>query len=160
MAVAVSGDRHAVVLPDGGCMIGATFQPGDTEQGVRATDHADNLRSVEDMLPGFCAGIDPQGADIAGRTGFRTVTPDRLPIFGTLDASGDTGRRQASTATARGIASASPTLFIAGGLGARGVVWAPLGAELIAAQLEGEPRPLPRTLAEVAGPARFSRRET
>jgi len=153
LAVAVSGDRHAVMLPDGGCMIGATFQPGDDDDAVRAADHSDNLRSVDDMLPGFGAGIDPEGAGITGRTGFRAVTPDRLPIYGALDAPAGDGPA-AGRATAP---SSSPTLFIAGGLGARGVVWAPLGAELIAAQLDGEPLPLPRALAKAMNPARFAR---
>ena len=39
--------------------------------------------------------------------------------------------------------------------GSRGLVWAALGAELIASQLEGEPWPLERDLAEDVDPARF-----
>jgi tRNA 5-methylaminomethyl-2-thiouridine biosynthesis bifunctional protein len=39
--------------------------------------------------------------------------------------------------------------------GSRGLVWAALGAELIASQLEGEPWPIERELAEAIDPARF-----
>lgn len=137
--VAVSGDRHATNLPDGRCMIGATFQPGDADTSLRAGDHADNIRSVEDMLPGFCGGMSGESPQLGGRTAHRAVTPDRLPVFGAL-----------SGALPR-------CLFIAGGLGARGVVWAPLGAELIAAQLNGEPWPVARELAQCMHPGRFDK---
>jgi len=41
------------------------------------------------------------------------------------------------------------------GLGSRGLLWAPLGAELLACELEGEPLPLPRDLAGAISPRRF-----
>ncbi|EGD01892.1 bifunctional tRNA (mnm(5)s(2)U34)-methyltransferase/FAD-dependent cmnm(5)s(2)U34 oxidoreductase, partial [Burkholderia sp. TJI49] len=46
-------------------------------------------------------------------------------------------------------------LYGAFGYGSRGLVWAALGAELIASQLEGEPWPLERELADAVDPARF-----
>ncbi|MCD4543099.1 bifunctional tRNA (5-methylaminomethyl-2-thiouridine)(34)-methyltransferase MnmD/FAD-dependent 5-carboxymethylaminomethyl-2-thiouridine(34) oxidoreductase MnmC, partial [Burkholderia pseudomallei] len=46
-------------------------------------------------------------------------------------------------------------LYGAFGYGSRGLVWAALGAELIAAQIDGEPWPLERELAEAIDPARF-----
>ncbi len=141
--VAVSGDRHAANLPDGRCMIGATFQPGDNDTSLRAGDHADNMASVNDMLPGFCGDIDADSSQLGGRTAFRAVTPDRLPIFGAMFGA---------------MSGAQPqSLFIAGGLGARGIVWAPLGAELIAAQLNGEPLPVSRELAQAMHPGRFDK---
>ena len=48
-----------------------------------------------------------------------------------------------------------PGLYGAFGFGSRGLVWAALGAELIASQLEGEPWPLERELADAVDPARF-----
>jgi len=99
---------------------------------VRASDHRDNLARAEAMLPGFTAGLHPIG--LAGWTGFRTTVPDRLPIFG---------------------ATATAGLYTATGLGSRGLLWAPLGAELLACQLEGEPLPLSRDLAGAISPRRF-----
>jgi tRNA 5-methylaminomethyl-2-thiouridine biosynthesis bifunctional protein len=60
--------------------------------------------------------------------------PDRLPIFGATSLEG---------------------LVAATGLGSRGLLWAPLGAELIASQLEGEPLPLSRDHAGAISPRRF-----
>ena len=49
-------------------------------------------------------------------------------------------------------------LYGAFAYGSRGLVWAAHGAELIASQLEGEPWPLERELAEHVDPARFLQR--
>ena len=45
------------------------------------------------------------------------------------------------------------------GYASRGLIWAPLAAELLACQLEGEPLPLERQLVEALDPARFLLRE-
>jgi tRNA 5-methylaminomethyl-2-thiouridine biosynthesis bifunctional protein len=134
---AVTGESHALPFPDGRILIGAGFQPGDQDLSVRVADHADNMARIQTQLPGLCAGLDP--GTLTGRAGFRTVTPDRLPLFGALQTFHD-----------------EPGLFVAAGLGARGLVWATLGAELIAAQLEGEPWPVERELVAAVHPDRFS----
>ncbi|WP_395402957.1 hypothetical protein ACHMW6_31310 [Pseudoduganella sp. UC29_106] len=41
------------------------------------------------------------------------------------------------------------------GYASRGLIWAPLAAELLASQLEHEPLPLEATLAAALDPARF-----
>jgi tRNA 5-methylaminomethyl-2-thiouridine biosynthesis bifunctional protein len=48
-----------------------------------------------------------------------------------------------------------PGLYGAFAFGSRGLVWATLAAELIASQIEGEPWPIERELAEAIDPARF-----
>jgi tRNA 5-methylaminomethyl-2-thiouridine biosynthesis bifunctional protein len=136
IAVPITGESHALTLPDGRVLIGASFQPGDAERAVRVADHVANMQRIEAQLPGFCDGLDAQA--LQGRASFRTVTPDRLPVFGALT-------------------HAAPGLYVATGLGARGMVWAPLGAELIAASIEGEPLPVSRDLVAAVTPARFAR---
>jgi tRNA 5-methylaminomethyl-2-thiouridine biosynthesis bifunctional protein len=42
------------------------------------------------------------------------------------------------------------------GLGANGLLWAPLCAEWLASRVEDEPLPLERDLAEAIGPGRFA----
>jgi tRNA 5-methylaminomethyl-2-thiouridine biosynthesis bifunctional protein len=42
------------------------------------------------------------------------------------------------------------------GLGANGLLWAPLCAEMLASQMEGEPLPLERDLAASIDPGRFA----
>jgi len=131
--VPVSGDGF-VAPTDDGFVLGATFQLDDFEREPRAADHASNLERAESLLPGFSARLDP--ARLAGRVSFRATTPDRLPIYGELP--GYPGARAAL------------------GLGANGLLWAPLAAELLASHMEGEPLPLERDLAAAIGPERFA----
>jgi tRNA 5-methylaminomethyl-2-thiouridine biosynthesis bifunctional protein len=129
--IAVTGDGYVAPLPGGGHCAGASFGHDDADLGVRVDEHAANLARVERMLPGFTAALDPAALD--GRAGLRVTTPDRVPAFGLLDG----------------------THGVATGLGARGLVWAPLCAEILVAALEDEPLPVERDLAEAIAPARF-----
>ncbi|MCB1316868.1 MAG: hypothetical protein KDK27_12980, partial [Leptospiraceae bacterium] len=52
-----------------------------------------------------------------------------------------------------------PGLFVLGGLGSRGIVFAPLAAELLAAGMTGEFLPLEIELARLLAPARFLERQ-
>jgi tRNA 5-methylaminomethyl-2-thiouridine biosynthesis bifunctional protein len=48
-----------------------------------------------------------------------------------------------------------PGLFVLSGLGAHGLVAAPLAAEVLACAITGEPSPLPQALTHALHPARF-----
>jgi tRNA 5-methylaminomethyl-2-thiouridine biosynthesis bifunctional protein len=143
--------REGCVTPaaQGVGAVGSTFDPDD-DPAPRIESHASNLERLERLLPGAAAGLDPARLD--GRVGFRTATPDRLPLAGALpDAAGagDLSRAQLETVPRL------PGLYGLLGLGARGLVWAAGGAELIASELEGEPLPLEADLAAAVDPARF-----
>jgi len=130
--VVVSGAGYVAPLFEGGHAVGATYQHDDGDTAVRPADHRENLDRADSMLPGFAAGVHAGG--LAGWTGFRTTVPDRLPIAG---------------------ATAVEGVHTLTGLGSRGLLWAPLGAELVASALEDEPLPLPRDLAGAVSPRRF-----
>ena len=132
LGVIVSGNGYVAPLEDGGHCVGATYHHDDNDESVRDRDQRDNLERAEAMLPGFTAGIEV--TSLMGWTGFRTTVPDRLPIFGPTAIDG---------------------LHVATGLGSRGLLWAPLGAELLACQLSGEPLPLSRDHAGAISPQRF-----
>jgi tRNA 5-methylaminomethyl-2-thiouridine biosynthesis bifunctional protein len=130
--VIVSGTGYAAPIPDAGTCIGASYHHDDDDSSLRESDHRENLARAESMMPGFTAGLD--AASLGGWTGFRATVPDRLPIYG---------------------ATAVEGLYTATGLGSRGLLWAPLGAEILACDLEGEPIPMPRDLAGAISPKRF-----
>ncbi len=132
LEVIVSGTGWVGPLEAGGHAVGSTYQHDDADVQVRANDHRENLARAESMLPGFTAGVHPM--DLDGWTGFRSTVPDRLPIFG---------------------ASTIEGIHFATGLGSRGLLWAPLGAELLAAILEEEPVPIARDHAGAISPQRF-----
>ncbi|MSQ72891.1 MAG: bifunctional tRNA (5-methylaminomethyl-2-thiouridine)(34)-methyltransferase MnmD/FAD-dependent 5-carboxymethylaminomethyl-2-thiouridine(34) oxidoreductase MnmC [Betaproteobacteria bacterium] len=135
LAVSVSGEGYCTPLAPGGACVGASFDYGDTDGALRGADHAANIARLAAMLPGFGAGLDPLA--LPGRVAFRATTPDRLPIAGAL--------------------APHEGLYVLSGLGARGLTWAPLLAEMIAAQLCGEPSPIERDLARAVSPQRFAR---
>src|SRR6266581_8106395 len=142
-AAPVGGDGTAL------CCLGATFDAGDDDPLPRREDHESNLRRLEELLPG--AGRELDAGRLDGRVGFRTATPHRLPMAGTLADANAATRREARLAELERIDGLHCLL----GYGARGMVWSALAAELLAARLEGEPLPLETDLVAAADPARF-----
>ena len=141
--------RGGLVLPpvEGLCVLGATYDFDDDDPQPNAAGHGGNLERLERILPGAARGIDP--AALAGRVGFRTVAPDRLPLAGEL------ADEHASTpARIERLAG----LYGAFAYGSRGIVWASLAAELLASQIEGEPLPLEGALVDALDPGRFVKR--
>jgi tRNA 5-methylaminomethyl-2-thiouridine biosynthesis bifunctional protein len=130
--------RGGMALPaiEGVSVTGASFDLDDEDRALRADSHAGNLERLERLIPGASRGLD--AAKLDGRVGFRTVAPDRLPLIGALDG--------------------SPALYGAIAYGSRGLLWAGMGAELLASQMTGEPLPLEAPLAAALDPGRFRRR--
>ncbi|MFP3502460.1 bifunctional tRNA (5-methylaminomethyl-2-thiouridine)(34)-methyltransferase MnmD/FAD-dependent 5-carboxymethylaminomethyl-2-thiouridine(34) oxidoreductase MnmC [Burkholderia sp. SIMBA_062] len=149
------GDGYAVPLDDGTLLIGATFEPDDVDRTMRTAGHIENLERVRHLLPGLIGEL-PDVATLRGRVAFRWVVADRVPVIGPLadEAQAVANARALSGAKARDLPRAAG-LYGAFGYGSRGLVWAALGAELIASQLEGEPLPLERELVDAVDPARF-----
>jgi tRNA 5-methylaminomethyl-2-thiouridine biosynthesis bifunctional protein len=136
-AFGIVATRNGYVTPavDGIHCAGATMAADDLDPAARLADHQENLLRLDAILPGYGAGLDP--ASLGGRVGFRPMSPDRLPLVGPL--------------------SASDGLYLINGFGARGLVFAALCGELLAAQLAGEPLPLEADLVQALDPGRFSR---
>ena len=126
---------------------GATYDLHDHDPQLRQSSHDENLSKVRSLLGD--PGLVPD-APLRGRVGFRCVGPDRLPLVGALPDATPTGRAERLRDLPR-----HPGLYGLLGYASRGLIWAPLAAELLAAQLEGEPLPLERTLVEALDPARF-----
>jgi tRNA 5-methylaminomethyl-2-thiouridine biosynthesis bifunctional protein len=153
----VMGEGYAVPLADGVTLTGATYELDDPDTSLRAAGHLENLERVAQMLPAFADAANPaHAAALTGRVAFRCVTSDRMPMIGQL------ADEALASCDAQRLRGAWPLdlprtdgLYGAFAYGSRGLVWAALGAELIASQLEGEPWPLERDLAEDIDPARF-----
>lgn len=111
---------------------GSTFQPDDNESALREEDHQANLNRLHSYLPLHQDDI------TGGRVSFRATCPDRRPMIGTL---GD-------------------GLYASLGHGSRGIISTPLGAELLACQITGEPLPLTTKLADALSPLRYNNRKT
>lgn len=143
--IVVCGVGYATPVVDGVRVAGASNLLGDTDLGERAGEHADNLTRLNQLLPGFAAGLD--AAELSGRVGLRPVSPDRLPIVGPVPQPGATTSRH-------GLAW-QEGLYCVQGFGARGIVWSALMAELLASRIDGDPLPLESELVAAVAPARF-----
>ena len=143
--------RGGFVLPAirGASVAGASYDFDDADPSPRASSHQGNLERLNRILPGAASDIDP--ASLEGMVGFRAVAPDRLPLIGALadeTAQAPKNPQLASLARRHG-------LYGAFAYGSRGLLWAGLGAELLASLIEGEPLPLEGPLADALDPGRF-----
>ena len=125
--------RGGMVLPpvEGRCVVGASYDIDDEDARPRQESNLGNLERLENIL-----NVKIEDTNYEGRVAFRSVTPDRLPVAGRL----------------------AEAVYGAFAFGSRGLLWAALAAELIAAELEGEPLPLEGALAKALDAGRFRRR--
>ncbi len=144
--------REAYLTPASGGLhsLGASYDD-DGDPALRADSQRDNLDKIRALLGDPAIGA---GAPLQGRVGFRSVAPDRLPLVGALPETAPGGRLERLRDVPR-----QSGLYGLLGYASRGLIWAPLAAELLAAQLDGEPLPLERELVESLDPARFVLRE-
>jgi tRNA 5-methylaminomethyl-2-thiouridine biosynthesis bifunctional protein len=138
----VNGDGHLIADvpgPDGPAwFVGATFDRDSTDATPRSADTAFNRERLARLLPAAAARLDDQFATGATGTwsGVRCASADRRPLVGPL---------------APGSADGA---WLCTALGSRGLSFAALCAELLAAQWHGEPLPLPAKLAAALGTQR------
>ncbi|KQQ86566.1 tRNA U-34 5-methylaminomethyl-2-thiouridine biosynthesis protein [Massilia sp. Leaf139] len=140
--------REAYLTPAAGgiACAGATYDL-DTDPRLRAASQEENLERLRALVSQPDAG---RAAPLAGRVGFRSVAPDRLPLVGALpdfEAAGSTERLRD--------VPRHPGLYGLLGYASRGLIWAPLCAELLVSRLENAPLPLEMNLVDALDPARF-----
>ena len=145
LQTALCGAGYAI-RTDAMAIIGASFVEDDSDSSLRATEHTDNLRKLAALLPGI--EPHPDVATLPGRVSFRTASHDRLPLVGTMPQA--RFRVQCSLANL----PRQQGLHALLGFGARGLSWAPLAAEVLAATLTNGVVPLEQALLRALDPAR------
>jgi tRNA 5-methylaminomethyl-2-thiouridine biosynthesis bifunctional protein len=128
----IHGNGHIipnVPLDDGRAWYsGSTFQPGDTDMAAREADHQQNMERLHSLAPAAAA----QAQHMNAWTGVRCASDDRRPLVGEVE----------------------PGLWLTTAMGSRGLTFAALCAELLAARLHDEPLPLDQRLATALDVAR------
>ncbi len=144
--------REAYVTPpsDGIVSAGATYDNDDDPE-LREASQQENLTRLADIL-GADAALENRlaRAPLAGRVGFRCAAPDRLPLAGALPHYAAAGRLERLRDVPR-----HPGLYGLLGYASRGLIWAPLMAELLVSQLEHRPPPMEASLVAALDPGRF-----
>jgi tRNA 5-methylaminomethyl-2-thiouridine biosynthesis bifunctional protein len=146
--------------------LGASFDFHSDDLTPTAAEHAGNLQMLEEISHDLVDRLDADTLDpqhLEGRAAFRCTSPDYLPIVGPL---ADSRAFAEAYATLGKDARQVPDipcpwldgLYVNSGHGSRGLITAPLSGELIAAWLDNEPLPLPRSVAEACHPNRFALR--
>jgi tRNA 5-methylaminomethyl-2-thiouridine biosynthesis bifunctional protein len=137
----VNGEGHLIAhVPLGSAsawFCGSTFQRGETDLAPRRADDEYNLGRLSALLP--IVGKQLVGELARGRVkawaGVRYASADRKPLVGEIQ----------------------PGLWVSTAMGSRGLTFASLCAELLAARLHGEPLPLEHKLAQALDVARARR---
>ncbi len=138
---------------------GATFAPHDTALEMRPEDHTANLAELERALPDYAAALGRSFEAFEARVGLRCASPDKSPLVGPAPVAEAWCSDYAALAhDARRIADVPgrhwPGLWISVAHGSRGLVSAPLCAELLASRICDEPMPLTLELADHLHPGR------
>ncbi|MCA1788500.1 MAG: FAD-dependent oxidoreductase, partial [Thioalkalivibrio sp.] len=138
---ALTGKGYCLPERDGQHWLGATYRRDAGNTGVRHADNAENLRALSWVDPVL---EDPAAVDVTGAWyGQRAVFPDRLPMVGAMPEQTITG------------GDPLPRIFLNLGYGSHGLLYAALGAQVLADRLSGLPEPLPDTLGQLFSPSRF-----
>lgn len=134
----VNGNGHflpAVPLAGGmAWLTGSTYGRGETSLEPRHEDDLANLDRLRALLPEVAATLAPAfgAGTVQAWTGVRCASSDRRPLVGAI----------------------APGLWVSTAMGSRGLTFAHLAAELLAARLHGEPLPLGVRLAAALDVAR------
>ena len=134
----VNGNGHfipqATVEGATAWLCGSTYERGEADRSPRDADHQANLAKLGALLPQVAAQLAPAFRDgsVQAWTGVRCASADRRPYVGEIE----------------------PGLWVSTAMGSRGLTFAALCGELLAARLHGEPLPLEPRLAAALDTAR------
>ena len=149
----IAGVGYVLPLSGSEVIFGATSQRGDDDPAVRDSDHRHNLAQLGRLTGNPVDHIGAQ--ELQGRTAWRMVSRDRLPIIGAmpdLSALAPPGRLRLDQPR---FVPRLPGLFVFTALGSRGITWSALGAQVLASSITGAPQPLEASLLDAIDPARF-----
>ena len=116
---------------------GSTFDRDQVDRAPREEDHRANQARLQALLPAVARQLVPAFAEDSLQvwTGVRCASADRRPLLGEIE----------------------PGLWVSTAMGSRGLTFAALCAELLAARVHGEPLPLEQRLARALDVSRLKR---
>jgi tRNA 5-methylaminomethyl-2-thiouridine biosynthesis bifunctional protein len=102
-------------------LVAATYDRVNLSLAANVTDQVENFERLESLVPDIAAQLKPafERGQVHNWVGIRCASSDRLPILGEV----------------------APNLWVNTAMASRGLTFAPLCAELLAAQMNGEEAP-------------------
>lgn len=128
----IAGDGYCLPAVDGLNVGGSTYTADAVASKITTQGHQDVMNKLTVLLNMQKAGLGCMPGPTDGWAGWRAAVSDRLPVIGQV--------------------AGAPGLWLACAFGSRGLSWAPLAGDLIAAGLNGEPLPLERELIRKIAP--------
>ena len=118
---------------------GSSFERDNARAEIRSEDDLHNLQRLQTLLPDIAHRLASQfeRREVQAWAEVRCATPSRLPAMGELSELSELGH---------------PDLWVCSGMGSRGLTFAALCAELLAARLHAEPLPVEQRLAHALLP--------
>jgi tRNA 5-methylaminomethyl-2-thiouridine biosynthesis bifunctional protein len=138
--------------------LGATFSPNDSNTEIREADHQSNLNMLKSLAPKWdktAYEVQP----LQGRAAIRATTNDYMPLAGAVL---DVNHLKNNPPRYNALPNNLPWLeglYINAGHGAKGLVNAPICAEMIASLICNEPAPVDCSLFSALDPNRFALRK-
>ena len=146
---------YATPVIHGEMVVGASFErltESDADESAlsESMSNLERLKIIAPQLAQHCAD-----GFVQERTSIRSATLDRMPHVGRI-----VDHRVSLSASVSRLEHMPrhPKLWVLGGLGARGLSSAPLGAEVIAAQMQGRELPIAPRVVQAVDPVRFALR--
>lgn len=134
--------------------LGATFSINDHATEPREADHLQNLNTLHEVSQELYDTVKNQ--ILRGRVAFRSTTRDYFPLLGQLI---DIKKLNSSPPRYKNDPNTLPWLdglYVNAGHGSKGLISAPLCAEVLASVICNEPSPLPTDLMAAMEPNRFA----
>ena len=152
----LNADVHITPAINGKHYLGATYAKDCLRRDVCPAEDRKLLDALAELYPGVFKDSD----HCASWVGFRTVAKDRVPVVGAVpDAvffnAAYADMRHGNTNKSYPPASHLEGLYISVAHGSRGFTTTFLSAEIIAAQLSGEPSPVNKQVLDYLSPSRF-----
>nr|GFB38274.1 probable transport protein, chloroplastic [Tanacetum cinerariifolium] len=153
LATVVCAEGYVAPARGGEHTLGASFAFHSDDLTPSVTEHLGNIALLREISEDLSLRLNVDTLppeNLQGRAAFRCTSPDYLPIVGPL---ADRAAFLEAYAVLRKDARQTPDtecpwlegLYVNSGHGSRGLITAPLSGELIAAWLDNEPLPLPRS---------------
>ena len=127
----VSGDGYVLPAVQGKCVLGGSYLTAGGSPEAVTLARQQNLERGAQLLNIPLAQREGARGSVTGWGGQRAVVPDRFPVAGPV--------------------LGSPGLWVATGFASRGLTWASLVGDLIAARLTNEPLPLENDIIAIIG---------